>query len=347
MRGFALLLLVTACRITGSFECGLDEVCRQGERFGVCEVEGYCSFGDPACPSGRRYADNAGDGLADRCVADSAEPLTCRERWMTDVVRFGAVSDLGVSSAMDERDPWMAAAGNELVFSSNRTGSASYDIYIATRADTTVPWGTPSRVPALSSEQADSRVTFSADGLTVYLTSDRQGTKGGSDVWRATRTTPTGTFATPDQATVASVNSAGDEHDAYLSNDGLSLYIARGTPPTLAVATRASSADSFDAPAVIAELDTGGGDADVAITDDELLMVFSSQRAAPVTGSNLWYTTRPSVTEKWRSPRLVPDVSIDGDEGDAFLSADACTLAFSRTSEGTALRDVVYAVVTP
>jgi hypothetical protein len=341
-------VILTACRLTGTFECGLDDVCRRGDELGMCEVEGFCSFGDVDCASGRRYADNAGDDLANECVDESATPLTCRDRWRMNVVRFGAVSDLGVGSEMDDRDPWLSAEGDTLMFSSTRTGSAGADIYLARRADITVPFSAPVLVPALNTASSESRVSLSADSLTVYLNSNRTGTTGGMDVWRATRTSATGGFATPDKATLADFNTGNDEQDVLLSSDGLTLYIAvgrSGMPQRLATATRATTSDAFSAHAVISELDTGGNDADPMVSDDELLMLFTSLRTAPQTGSNLWYTTRASRTEKWLSPRLVPDINIDGDEGDAFLLPDACTIVFSRRPSATATYDLVYAVI--
>lgn len=46
------------------FECQSDAQCEGGH----CERDGWCSFPDDACPSGRRYGGLAGDGLAGTCV---------------------------------------------------------------------------------------------------------------------------------------------------------------------------------------------------------------------------------------------------------------------------------------
>jgi hypothetical protein len=45
-----------------------------GERMGRCQRNGYCSFDDPACPSGQRYGEHAGDGLAGVCVDEVDDP---------------------------------------------------------------------------------------------------------------------------------------------------------------------------------------------------------------------------------------------------------------------------------
>jgi len=62
---FALASALAACRIHEPFSCGLDEHCGPGGR---CEPAGFCSFGDGACPSGRRYDELAGDDQAEQCV---------------------------------------------------------------------------------------------------------------------------------------------------------------------------------------------------------------------------------------------------------------------------------------
>jgi hypothetical protein len=58
-----------ACRQPGVFSCADDEACAGGQ----CEPEGFCSFVDEACDSGRRFGDHAGDGLAGTCVAVGEE----------------------------------------------------------------------------------------------------------------------------------------------------------------------------------------------------------------------------------------------------------------------------------
>ncbi len=52
-----------------AFPCSAERACVDGERTGRCEPTGYCSFGDPSCPSGRRYGRLAPDPMSERCVA--------------------------------------------------------------------------------------------------------------------------------------------------------------------------------------------------------------------------------------------------------------------------------------
>ena len=56
---------VWGCSGTNVFPCQTSVQC--GEN-GTCQATGFCSFPDGACPSGERYGQLAGDGLAGECV---------------------------------------------------------------------------------------------------------------------------------------------------------------------------------------------------------------------------------------------------------------------------------------
>lgn len=61
-------LVGSACDDPG-FTCSDDDACVRDGGDGTCETTGFCSFPDAACPSGRRYGERVGDGLAGTCVA--------------------------------------------------------------------------------------------------------------------------------------------------------------------------------------------------------------------------------------------------------------------------------------
>lgn len=63
------LSLTLSC-VAQDFNCQDAEDCG---RDGQCEPSGYCSFPDTACPSGQRYGDLAGAGLAGECVNPIAQ----------------------------------------------------------------------------------------------------------------------------------------------------------------------------------------------------------------------------------------------------------------------------------
>lgn len=71
--GALLAALGVALGVAGAcaksaFECTDDPSCEDGDLAGVCEAEGYCSFPDTVCPSGRRFGELAEGPLAGKCV---------------------------------------------------------------------------------------------------------------------------------------------------------------------------------------------------------------------------------------------------------------------------------------
>jgi hypothetical protein len=57
-----------ACNL-GAFVCSNDDECLDGGRAGLCELDGYCSFAEEGCASGRAYGSHAPSSLAGECVA--------------------------------------------------------------------------------------------------------------------------------------------------------------------------------------------------------------------------------------------------------------------------------------
>jgi alpha-tubulin suppressor-like RCC1 family protein len=72
---FALGWAVTnaGCIEPVPFACELDDQCGTS---GVCEPDGYCSFGDDSCHMGRRYGEFAPPHLRDQCVGQASGPVT-------------------------------------------------------------------------------------------------------------------------------------------------------------------------------------------------------------------------------------------------------------------------------
>lgn len=62
--GVALALVAASCT-ESAFVCSSDDNCGAG---GLCEADGFCSFADEECNSGRRYGDQSGEKSGE-CVA--------------------------------------------------------------------------------------------------------------------------------------------------------------------------------------------------------------------------------------------------------------------------------------
>jgi hypothetical protein len=82
-----------------------------------------------------------------------------------------AVTELN-SAAVDQR-PAFRIDGREMFFTSSRAGTP--DIWMSRRRTILEPWGVPERVAALSTDAQDLHPSLSADGMTMYLASNRSG----------------------------------------------------------------------------------------------------------------------------------------------------------------------------
>jgi len=75
----ALALASVLAAFGSSWACGLefscqdDPQCTLDGQVGTCEPDGFCSFPDSSCESGRRYHRSAADGVAGRCTTAAAE----------------------------------------------------------------------------------------------------------------------------------------------------------------------------------------------------------------------------------------------------------------------------------
>jgi hypothetical protein len=95
------------------------------------------------------------------------------------------VSEL--SSTESDQRPYLRKDGREIYLHSNRTGSlGGFDLWVATRADTTDQWATPENPASLNTTAQDVTAVLSRDGYTLFLGSNRPGGDAG-DIYVTTR----------------------------------------------------------------------------------------------------------------------------------------------------------------
>lgn len=143
------------------------------------------------------------------------------------VGEFGTPSKVAnVNSATvtdSDNQPFVTADGQELWFISYRAGGlGASDIYRAVWSGSS--FANVAAITALSSSTTDWLPMLSADKLTVYLSSDRPGGKGGFDIWTAHRSTIRDGFPAP--TPVHELNSSDDEFVGWLSPDNCRLYFS-------------------------------------------------------------------------------------------------------------------------
>lgn len=241
-----------------------------------------------------------------------------------------------MSSNDNERDPWISQDGLRMYFANNRAGTN--DIYLASRTSVTQLFGAPTLLDNLcTTDRQEDRASLTSDEKMLVLASDRA-PNGKADIYLITRNATTDVFGTPLQDHLGDVNSGGaSNHDPFLTANGLKLYLSPDPPgPTLqqiAFTTRTDVNSNFAAPVSVPGINNvaGAANADPAVSLDERIIVFSSDRTGGLGQLDLWYATRQSLTQPFSAPVRMPNVNSSTDDGDPMISADGCELYFSST----------------
>jgi hypothetical protein len=171
-----------------------------------------------------------------------------------------------------------------MFITSNRAGNP--DLYVSTRTDANddFAWTTPVNLgPVVNSDLQDVNGVYHEDPRngegTLYFWSDRA-EPGLGDIYSSSRNFD-GTFNLPTPIDV--LNSAFSERGIAISSDGLQIFVSStrmGTPTTFAifVSTRSSTRALWKAPAAIEGLNTFGSNSSQALSHDDTILYFASNR---------------------------------------------------------------------
>lgn len=281
-----------------------------------------------------------GDGAIDGAIDGAPDdPTDCLGRWRNGTVKISTAQELmTLSTGGDERDPWISGDRKTLYFASNREGT--FDIFRAERTSPSLPFGPPTRLVNLSVTNAsDDRASLSADEKTLVMASERGGGNR-SQLYIAVRPDTATEFGSPDQRRLDAVNAAHpDSLDPFLSGDGLVLYLAPdpGGPmrQKIVVATRSDVNSDFRPPVDVPGINVAGREtADPALSPDQRVIVFTSDRDGGRGKLDLWYATRASAGQDFGAPALIPTANDGEDDADPMLDADGCELYFASRRNG-------------
>jgi hypothetical protein len=184
-------------------------------------------------------------------------------------------------------------SGDGLSIFMARTVGGNREILLTTRpARSADAWSTPMGVPELESTADESEAMLTADGLAVYFSTTRDGTK---DLYFATRTSPAGSWSPP--LPVPGANGAFDEDSPY-TRDGLTIYFSSDRPGSMGEtniwrATRESTSEPFGTPEPVEELNSDKREEDPWLSPDGKTIWFASARSGDV--FNIFTATRPSI----------------------------------------------------
>lgn len=207
---------------------------------------------------------------------------------------------------------------------SDRGGAGTlggFDFFVATRSSLTAPFGTPAVLAGVNTSGDDECASVTGDGLFLYV--DRFSSAANWDIYVAQRANTTVDFGTP--TAVTSLNQAGaigDENQFVLPDNSAMYFIStRGSSLDIYRAAR-NVGGTFDA--AVDVLPTTDSEVTMAVTSDELTMLFSSDKT-PSTGSyDIWMTKRATKADGWGTPVHVDELSTAGNDSVTWISADGC-----------------------
>jgi hypothetical protein len=250
-----------------------------------------------------------------------------------------AGNDADLNTAFTDGCPIQSPDGLSLYMASNRPGGhGGLDIWAATRATTSDPWGAPQNLPEPINSSSDDFCPTPLHSGGLLFVSRRAVTGvtcGLGDIYYA-RLNPALGWSGPEHLTCApdGPNSELDEQGpSYVQGR---LYFSSSSPVVpgeLYVSAKTGEGDMTFGPATaIAELhDATANDIQPNVRKDGREIVFSSNRAGGTGGQDIWTATRDSVDDPWSAPvNLGPSVNTSLGESRPSLSWDAAQLLFGR-----------------
>jgi Tol biopolymer transport system component len=248
---------------------------------------------------------------------------------------FGApVSVSALNSSSGEDDPSLTADLLEIFFNSSRPGSQGLDIWTAKRASVTSPWGPAQNVTELNSADADNTPGVAADGLTIYIASNRPGGLGGNDIYVATRATRGDTWSTPQL--VVELSSSDGELAPKPTPDLRWLVMTIGTSNSVGmyIASRSVPTAPWSTPVPVTELNSAAIDGDACLDPTATVLVFASDRPGGTGQSDFWIASRSSTTAQFGTPQPINELNSTSYDEDPWLSPDLKVIYFSSSRNG-------------
>lgn len=262
------------------------------------------------------------DGGADAGIAVAADRWDPEPVWASEPIAVAALN--GSWSIME---PFLTQDGRTLFYSSDEYQAGGFEFWQATRPSLDAEFGSPTRRAELCSPAEDSRFEQTADGLLAVMASSRAGGKGLSDLYQARRASTSEPWVF---APLQELNTAQEEYDGHLADDGLTLYFSAARPEgaglrDLYVARRSSRADTFGAPARVAELSTADDESNATLTADGTVVVFTRTAGSL---PRVFFATRSSRDVAFGSPRPVPGMAVLDVQWEPFVNRDGTELLF-------------------
>lgn len=240
-----------------------------------------------------------------------------------------AISELTMDDPSDD-DPALTSDLLVMYFNSKREGGAGKeDIWLTTRARADQPWAAPRPASELNTDQRETGIALSADGLTLWFSSDRPGGAGGLDVYVARRASRSARFERVER--VEALSAPGDDLISAIADEQKTAYLSvresEDDDYDLVVARRASVDASWSRPEPISSLNTDGRESDACPLEGGRRLIFTRD-------GELRLAERTSDD----SYRVVDDLTAlnsSKNERDAWATDDLSLIVFSSNRSGT------------
>jgi len=204
-----------------------------------------------------------------------------------------------------------------------------------------MPWVPEWRASAaetrLNSASDETSPVLSADGLSIWFTSNRPGGAGGYDVWTATRATVRSPWGVP--TLVPGVSSTSNEFSIAVTADALTMFVSTDRPGgsglrDLWMSQRNCASCAWGAPVPVTALNSVSSEEQPSISADGLEIVFTSARPGSVGIMALWNSTRTSPSAPWSPPVRLAELDSTTLDYAPALSADGRWLVFTSSRAG-------------
>lgn len=217
-----------------------------------------------------------------------------------------------------------------LAFTSNRTGN--FDIYVATRPNTAVGFGTPVALPAPINTASDDSCPTLALGGRMYFSSNRD-----DPAYDLYMTRHIGNAWTPPVHLGRNVNTPGTEEESaalfMFSGHELLLFSSRNLDGSGGKIYQ--SIDGGPKILVHGGPNAGGSNNRPSISPDALTIYFDSDRAGTLGGPDLYYASRRSPIGPFGPAVHLQNLSSAAFDARPFISADGSMLTFSSARPGS------------
>ena len=261
------------------------------------------------------------------------------DQWLwTAPVNLGST----VNSENGEESPFVSDDELTLIFSSDRAGGLGHaDLWQSTRPSVGTSWSAPVNLGSnVNSESNDTYPFLSADGLTLFVTSDRQGGQGFWDIWMHRRESKNAEW--PAAINLGPpINGPAGDGAMCLTADGLVMLFHSHRPGgegsnDLWMSRRVSPTAEWSEPVPLGPpVNTEHQEYRPRLTSDGRTLLFVSDRPGGEGGLDLWMSRGASAFGPWSKPiNLRAPINSGGHETSCCLSLDERSLYFASGRSG-------------